>query len=97
MKSPIYTATRSSVAGSAAPVVLLAANNSRRGATIYNDSGADLYLGFGSTAPTSTNFTVKLGPQDYYELPGDGGHVFCGEIQGVWTSATGAARITEIV
>lgn len=85
------TATLSNVAGSASSVTLLAANTNRRMAMFYNDSTAILYLKFGSTAST-TSFTVKMFPEDYYELPLP---VYTGIVTGIWASATGACRVTE--
>lgn len=80
-----------SVAGSASSVTLLASNADRKGGTIYNDSTAILYLKLGASASTSS-FTVKMFPEDYYEVPFN----YTGIIDGVWASATGDARITEL-
>lgn len=85
------TSTRSSVSGAASDTLLLSSNSSRDGAMIYNDSSATLYLGLGTTAASTTNFTVKMAPETYYEVP----YHFTGEIRGIWSSATGAARVTE--
>jgi hypothetical protein len=79
------------VAGSATSVAVLASNTSRKGATIWNDSTALLYLNFGATAST-TACTVKLKSDDYYEVP----FGYTGVINGIWASATGSARVTEI-
>lgn len=85
------TPTQTSVAGSASSVSLLAASNARKGATIYNDSTALLYVKLGTTAST-TSFTVKLQPDSYYEVP----FGYVGAIDGIWASATGNALITEL-
>jgi hypothetical protein len=85
------TGTQTTVAASVSNVTLLAANSSRLGATIYNDSTAILYIRLQASASTS-NFTVKLFPDDYYEVP----FGYTGIIDGVWASATGNARVTEI-
>lgn len=85
------TATLANVAGSASSVTLIAANTSRKGATIQNDSTAILYVKFGSTA-SSTSYTVLMQPQSYYEVPGG----YTGIITGIWASATGNARVTEL-
>lgn len=85
------TSAVTSVAGSAASVALLASNANRLGATVYNDSTAILYLKLGATASTSS-FTTKLFPEDYYEVPAN----YTGVIDGIWASATGNARITEL-
>lgn len=88
---PSGTATLSNVAGSASSVTLLSANTGRLGATIVNDSTANLYVKFGTTAST-TSYTVLLGASAYYEVP----FQYTGRIDGIWDSATGNARITEL-
>lgn len=90
------TATLANVAGSATSVTLLAANDARIGAQITNDSSALLYIKFGTTAST-TSYTVVLAgaasaPFSYYEIPAG----YTGRIDGIWASATGNARVTEI-
>jgi hypothetical protein len=93
---PVKTAqttgsAQTSVAGSATNVTVLVANTARRGATVYNDSSALLYLKLGATASV-TSFTVKMVAEAYYEVP----FGYTGIIDGIWASATGSARITEI-
>jgi hypothetical protein len=79
------------VAASATSVTVLALNAQRRGATIYNDSSTTLYLKLGATAST-TSFTVKMLTDDYFEVP----FWYTGIIDGIWSSATGSARVTEV-
>lgn len=85
------SATRTDVTSSASNVTLLALNTARKGATIYNDSTKKLYVKFGTTA-TTTDFTVLMNAGDYYEVP----FGFTGRIDGIWASANGAARMTEL-
>jgi len=85
------TGTVTSTAGSASNATLLAANIHRVGATVYNDSTAALYVKLGATASTSS-FTIKLNQGDYYEVP----FSYQGIIDGIWASATGNARVTEL-
>lgn len=85
------TSITSSVAGSATNTTLLPSNSSRLGATIYNDSTALLYIKLG-TAATITDFTIKLFPMSYWEVP----FGYTGEIDGIWASATGFARVDEL-
>lgn len=85
------TSAQTTVAGSATSVSLLASNSNRLGATIANDSTAALYVKLGATAST-TSYTIKLLQDDYYEIP----YGYTGEIDGIWASATGNARITEL-
>ena len=87
---PSVTAT-TSVAASVSSVTLLAANGTRLGATIYNDSMALLYVKLGTTASTSS-FEVKLFPLSYYEVP----YGYTGQIDGIWSNASGFARIGEL-
>ena len=72
-------------------VTLLATNNWRLGGTVYNDSTAAMYLKLGITA-TNANFTVKIMPQGYYELPTG----YVGRVDAIWAAANGNARITEL-
>lgn len=85
------TATLTNVNSSATNVTLLVVNTARIGAQFYNDSTQILYMKFGTTA-TSTSFTVPLAAATYYELPGG----YTGNIDGIWVSANGAVRITEL-
>lgn len=91
VKEKSGTATLANVAGSASSVTLLASNTDRRGATIQNDSTAILYVKFGSAAST-TSYTIKMAADSYYEIP----FGYTGIITGIWSSATGSARITEM-
>lgn len=88
------TSSRTQVNDSASDVILLASNSSRKGATVFNDSSALLYLGLGTTTVTSTNYSVKIFSNGYYEIP----FSFTGEIRGIWATDPndGAARVTEL-
>jgi len=85
------TATLSNVSGSASNVTLLAANAARQKVLIVNDSTATLYLKFGATASSTSYSVPPLGPGDCWEE-----EHYRGQIDGIWTSAAGAARITEV-
>lgn len=85
------TGTQTSVASSASNVTLLAASTSRLGATLYNDSTQVCYVRLAATA-TSSNFTVKMQPDAYYEVP----FGYTGIIDGIWASANGNMRVTQI-
>jgi len=86
------TAVVTSVSASASSVQLLAANTSRKMASVANDSAtATLYVKLGTTASAS-DYTVKMVPGAYFELPKP---VYTGRIDGIWTAASGAARVTE--
>lgn len=90
------TGSNTSVAGTVtASTTILAANTNRLGATIYNDSTALLYVSLGATC-TTTNFTVIIPASGYYEVP-PADNPYVGIITGVWATATGNARVTEVV
>lgn len=86
------TANATTVASSATSVSLLAANSSRKGATIWNASTATLYLDLDAAA-TMTDYAAKLDPGGYYEVP----YSFTGAISGIWSAANGNALVREFV
>ena len=86
------TATRTSITAAITSTTLLVLNTVRLGATIFNDSTATLFIGLGSTVVSVTDFTVRLGKHQYFELP----FGFTGEIRGIWSAVNGSARITEL-
>lgn len=86
------TATLSNVTSSASSTPVLAANATRKGALFYNDSTANLFLKFGATA-SATSYTVKLTPASLFELPLP---CYTGALDGIWASANGACRVTEL-
>lgn len=85
------TATLANVASSASNVTLFASAGSTNARTVYNDSTAVLYLKFGATAST-TSYTVQIAAGGYYEFPQP---VYAGQVDGIWASANGAARVTS--
>lgn len=75
-----------------ASTTFLVANPSRKGATIWNDASANLFVKFG-TGASDTSFTVRLSSNSYYEVP----FGYTGMITGIWaTAGAGAARISEL-
>lgn len=86
------TNNTSSVAAATSNTELLASNSTRLGATFFNDSSSVLYLKLGVTA-TLTDFTNKVFPHCYYEVP----FGYTGEVDGFWVSATGSVRVGELV
>lgn len=85
------TATRSSVNADVADTALLAADAARLGATIYNESTATCYVGYGTTAASLTSYSVQVPAGGYLEVPAQ--FVRCA-IRGYWAAANGAARVT---
>ena len=88
----VSAATLSNVSGSASSVTLLASNASRKKAILFNDSTAALYLKYGASASTSS-FTYKIFSNGMWEMPTP---IYTGLIAGIWDSATGNARVTEL-
>ena len=84
------SATVTSVTSSASSVLVLAANTSRLGASVYNNSTQILYLKCGTTA-SATDFTVEMAPEDYWEAP----YGYTARLDGIWGAANGAALVTE--
>lgn len=85
------TSSLTNVNGSATNVTLLASNSNRLFSAIYNDSTSKLYVKLGTTA-SATSFTMLVFPGSYWEVPIN----YTGEIDGIWASAVGAARVTEL-
>lgn len=72
-------------------VELLASNGHRKGATIYNDSTATVYVLLGARASVD-EWTVKMQPGNYYELPLG----YRGTVTAVCSEAdVGVVRVTE--
>jgi hypothetical protein len=92
VQGQVSTATLANVSSSASSTTLAAANTARRGLVIVNDSTAVLYVKFGATA-SATSFTYQLGPGDTLEMEQP---VYTGVVDGIWASANGAARVTEL-
>lgn len=93
------TPTLTNVASSATSVTLLAANSDRKTVVIVNDSTATLYVKFDASAASTTSYTLKL-PPSVNNIPAFttfSGSDYVGEIRGIWSSANGFARITEVV
>jgi hypothetical protein len=84
-------ATLTDVASSASSVTLLASNASRVAASIVNDSTQLLYVKCASSA-SSTSCVVKVASMGYFEVP----FGYTGIITGIWASANGYARVTEV-
>jgi hypothetical protein len=88
----VSNATVASVAGSASSVTLFAANPAAQGRLLMNDSTANLYLAYAPTASTGA-YTVLIPPNSYWEMPHP---IYTGQVSGIWASATGNARTTEV-
>lgn len=85
------TSSVTSVAASATNTTLLASNANRIFASIYNESNKTAFIKLGTTA-SNTSYTILLMPNAYWEVPND----YTGEIDAIWSSANGNARVTEL-
>lgn len=76
------TATITTVARNAASVTVLAANASRKGLLLHNDTAAICYVSYAATS-TTTTYTFRLTANGFYEmqLP-----VYTGVISVIWGS-----------
>ncbi|MEH2250067.1 hypothetical protein [Nostoc sp.] len=92
IESTSDTATPTTVPASTTSETILAANSNRKGATIWNESTATLYLEFGAAAAANA-FIVKLNPKGYYEVP----FHYTGVISGLWSAANGNALVRELI
>ena len=81
-----------SIASSASSTNLFPVAGSGNGRTVFNDSTAVLYLKYGTTA-SATSYTVQIAAGGYYEFPGPS--LYLGNVDGIWASANGAARLTN--
>jgi len=82
-------AASANVSAAVADTQLLAPNPNRLHYSVFNDSVAILYLKHGSGA-SATSFKVALSRYDYFEYSG-----YTGRVNGYWSAATGAARVSE--
>lgn len=86
----VASATTSRVAASASTVQLLAANTARVFFVVVNEStSATLYVKYGTTAAL-TDYTIPLAPGAWFSDT-----LYRGRIDGIWSSASGAAQLTE--
>lgn len=90
----VATASISAVASGVASVQLLAANSNRKLVAVFNTDANPLFLKYGTTATTSTSFTVKIPADGYWEMPQP---IYTGIIHGIWSGdGSGSAVITEL-
>lgn len=93
------TSTLTNVASSATSVTLLASNSNRKTVIIVNDSTAILYIKFDSSAASTISYSLVIPPISN-SIPSfitfDRSD-YSGAVTGIWSSANGNARITEVV
>jgi hypothetical protein len=88
------TPTTTSVAGVASSVLILAANNNRKGLSVSNISTSKLYLSF-TTPATATNCFIEMQPGAFLFF--DHQLITTNAIYGIWTNANGTAQVTAYV
>ena len=96
--SPSGSDSHWKVAAATAPrLILSSSQNERAHASIFNNSGASLYLRFGGGAPDVLSVTgswdLKLASGSFYELPKP---IWQGEVWGIWDAAGGWAMVLEL-
>ena len=87
------TTTPTNVTAAASDTSLAAAQTTRVGMLLYNDSTAACYVKYG-TGASATSFTVPMGPGAYWEMPKP---IWRGAVNGLWTAANGAMRVTDLL
>jgi hypothetical protein len=87
------TATKTNVTSVITSTTILAANTARRGALIFNDSTALLYLSYGTGTASTTSFSVRVAAGALFVIDTT---LWTGAITGIWAAANGAARVTDI-
>jgi hypothetical protein len=68
------------------------ANSTRSMVTIFVETNHPLYVLYGAGTASTTNYSVKLGHEDYLEVPRG---MYDGEITAIFVGA-GTARVTEL-
>jgi len=86
------SAPTTNVPAATASTLLSAANASRKGWMVWNDSPSSMYLKAG-TGASATSAMLSVPPGAYFELPSP---VYTGVMYAAWVTATGAARVTEM-
>lgn len=93
MAQNVATVTKVAAATSAVTLFVGSTSLDRGARVVFNDSAAVLYLKYGPAA-TDDDWTVKIAAGGYWEAPGG---IYDGLITGVWATATGSGRCTEVL
>lgn len=93
------SSTRSDIVDDDSPAqACLGSVPTRQAAMFYNDSTAIAYLLVDEGTASATNFTIKMDPGGYYELPQTANGVYTDAISCIWSAdASGSMRVTEII
>lgn len=91
---PSSSSAVTSVNDSNAVQTLLAANTSRKGYKVFNDTTVTAYVKLG-TAATTSDYSYQIAPGGFYESPV--GENYTGALTCIWSAdASGAAKLTEM-
>jgi hypothetical protein len=90
VKPQKQTSALNNVASSTSSVTVFAASATANRRYVFNDSSANLYLAYTSTAASTSNFTVKLATATGILIED-----YAGQVTGIWDAANGFARTTE--
>ena len=91
---PIRTPTTTSVTSTTTSALILAANVTRRGLMISNQSTSKLYLSFTTPALPGNSF-IEVAPGAFVLF--DQQMIFTSAIYGIWTNAQGTCQVTELI
>ncbi len=87
------TATLATVTATTGSTTIRSSNAARRGLIVHNDStNGTLYLALDGSTATTNNYSIKLYPEDRYEM----WPVVTTTVTGIWSAASGSARVTEL-
>lgn len=90
--APSGSASHARVAAATGSALIMSGNLQRVHGSIFNHSGASLYIKFDDNNVTINDFDVKLSSGSYFELPKP---VYQGIVRGVWDAAAGFAMIVD--
>jgi len=89
---PASTSAITAVTSAIADTIILSSNAARKGAVIYNESTAILYLRLSSGVASATAYSVQVPANGTYKIELN---EYTGIIKGIWAAANGFARVTE--
>ncbi|HYW20324.1 MAG TPA: hypothetical protein VE956_13640 [Nodularia sp. (in: cyanobacteria)] len=87
------TGNKLTISVAATATEIAPANTNRKGLTIENKTGKDIFVGYANTV-TATNYSFSLPNNSYYEMPEP---IYQGVIFGIVATGTAAPQITEFV
>ncbi|HUR99864.1 MAG TPA: hypothetical protein VMZ26_17505 [Pyrinomonadaceae bacterium] len=79
------------VSASTSSVTLITANASRKALSLFNNSNKTAYVRFQASAASTSAFTIKMNPDDFFTPA----FTYTGEIRAIWDGSSGDMQITE--